>query len=179
VLLALFAIYSTRLKTNWGKIGFYNAGVLFIPAISCFVNLITDKMLASNAHRPAAAPLKTLKGTSARYGADHKMISANSGISFQTISKAEPQVITKNALSSSKIFPITFSYLQKLCYTKVLKVAYRADEFIYKVVLRSQVSSGTGICWMQLRTEGWAVLLGHGLDESLISAITLAIESQE
>lgn len=71
-------------------------------------------MLASTSHQPVPAPLKMLTDTRARLGADRKLLTAGSSVSFLPISKAEP-VITKNALSFSKIFPITFSYLQKNC----------------------------------------------------------------
>jgi hypothetical protein len=95
------------------------------------------------------------------------------------LSKSEQVATTKRALCSSKVFSITFRYSQMLCYTKVLKVIYRPDECIYKVVLRSQVSSGTRMCWLQLRTQGWNILLGQNLNEELIWAITSAISSQE
>jgi hypothetical protein len=93
-------------------------------------------MLPSTSLQPAPAPFKILMDSSARLGPDRKLLIAGSRVSFQTISKAEP-VTNKNAFSSSKVFSITFSYLQKLCYCKVLKVVYRVYEFIYKVVLRS------------------------------------------
>jgi len=149
-------------------------------------------MLAPTSHQPAAAPFKTSMDQRGRQTTDRKLLSIGSGISFQTLStsgppvkmgnplfKQEKSVFSQNALSSSKIFPITFSYLQQLCYTKVLKVVYGPDETIYKVVLRRQVSPGANVCWLQLRTEGWSLLLGHGLDEKLLLAITLAILCQE
>jgi hypothetical protein len=95
------------------------------------------------------------------------------------LSKNEQAATTKHALCSSKVFSITFRYSQMLCYTKVLKVIYRPGECIYKVVLHSQVSSSARMCWLQLRTQGWNILLGQDLNEELISAITSAIASQE
>jgi hypothetical protein len=149
-------------------------------------------MLTPIAHQPAAAPLKTSMDQRGRQTTDRKLLIIGSGISSQRLSsprppvktdnplfKQEKVVFTQNALSASKIFPITFSYLQQLWYTKVLKVVYRSGESIYKVVLCSAVSPGTNVCWLQLRRKGWCLLLGHGLDERLLSAITSAILSQE
>jgi hypothetical protein len=147
-------------------------------------------MSAPISHQPAAAPLKT--DQSVQQTNDRKLLSVGSGASFKTpptigtlvktgnpLFKHQTMVITQNALSSFKIFPITFSYLQQLCYTKVLKVVYGPDESIYKVVLRSQVSPCAYVCWLQLRPEGWSLLLGDGLDQQLISAIASAILTQE
>ena len=156
-----------------------------------FVNFITDNMLAPIAHQPVAAPLKTSMDQSRLQSAERKLLPIGSGIASQILSTLLPPVktvkpvfkqektVTQNALSASKIFPITFSYSQRLCYTKVLKVVYRSGESIYKVVLRSEVSPRANVCWLQLRREGWCLLLGQGLDESLLSAITSAILSQE
>lgn len=91
----------------------------------------------------------------------------------------ESLVIMNNQLFLSRIFPIIFIYLKKSCYTKVMKVIYRDDRFIYKVVLSSLVNPGSRICWLQLNGQGWTTLLGKDIDERLIQAITLAIDSQE
>ena len=63
--------------------------------------------------------------------------------------------------------------------TKVLKVIYRGNRFLYKVVLSSSVVNNTSICWLEQDLQGWSILLGQELDERLKLAITLAIECQE
>jgi hypothetical protein len=153
-------------------------------------------MLASASDEPVTTPFNRLRDARTQEATNPKVPILGSGIpspTFPTLSQAkqsvktdnlllskrETSLITKNALSSSKIFPITFSYLQKLYYTKVQKVIYRTNESIYKIALHSDISPGTRICWLQPRVHGWAILLGYGLDERLLLAIISAIRSQE
>ncbi len=85
----------------------------------------------------------------------------------------------KKRLSSSTIFNITFTYLKKVIQIKVLKVDYFSGESIYKIPIGSSLSKHAQMCWLQYRLKDWSIILGHGLDEKLKSAITSAIEYHE
>jgi hypothetical protein len=96
-----------------------------------------------------------------------------------TVAEAAPLVKDQNKLSTSIIFSITFSYLGHVHHTKVLKVTYSGNQFLYKVALSSSISNGTPICWLEHQPQGWTMLLGQELDEKLKQAVTLAIGCQE
>jgi len=101
---------------------------------------------------------------------------------FQTVNstvKKEIMVNLQNELSTSKIFKVTFQYLDQAVHTKVLKVGYHNQQHIYKVVLISCICKYLPICWLQQSPQGWLLLLGPELDDNLKMAITSAIESQE
>ena len=96
-----------------------------------------------------------------------------------TINKKEPPVQVQDKLAVSEIFTITFPYLGQLRHTKVLKVTYSGNQSLYKVALSSNLVNNTPICWPQYQPQGWAMLFGQELDETLKQAITIAIECGE
>jgi hypothetical protein len=93
--------------------------------------------------------------------------------------KKETTVDLQNELSTSKIFKITFQYLDQTIHTKVLKVGYHNKQSIYKVALISDLCNYLPICWLQQSPQGWLLLLGSELDDNLKMVITSAIESHE
>lgn len=75
-------------------------------------------------------------------------------------------------------FTITFSYEQNLHRTQVLTSRTGYGTQVYKVALSSALNNSSSICWLQKTPKGWEVLLGNGISQSLVNAITTAIESQ-
>jgi hypothetical protein len=96
--------------------------------------------------------------------------------SFDTIGQRKPIKGSKQ-LFVTKIFSISFNYLQRACRTKALKITYSNGYFIYKVVLESNISIGSRLCWLQYLHGQWSVILGTDIDENLLIAITSAIEA--
>ena len=79
----------------------------------------------------------------------------------------------------SNIFPVQFTYLQKLVSTKVMKVNHGYDNAFYKVVLTTVLHNNASLWWLQLQPNGWITLLGPKLNKKLKFAITSAIERHE
>ena len=137
-------------------------------------------MLVSEPPKPIIALEKTVPGTRRRTVTDHHILIPGSPISLaNTVAEAAPSVKTQNKLFTSKIFPITFSYLGHVHHTKVLKVTYSGNQSLYKVALSSSISKSASICWLEHQPQAWTVPLGHELDEKLKQAVTLAIGCQE
>ena len=137
-------------------------------------------MLVSEPPKPIIAKKKTVPRTRSGTVTDHHILIPDFPIFLpNTIAEAAPIVENQNKLSSSKIFPITFSHLGQVHHTKVLKVTYSGNQSLYKVVLGSSISNSTLICWLQQQQQGWTMPLGQELDERLKQAITLAIGCHE
>jgi hypothetical protein len=136
-------------------------------------------MLAATFQKPVTdVPLKKASGDHIRNNRKQYLLTPN----FQTADSSaqkETTVSLQSGLLTSKIFKITFQYLDQAIHTKVLKVAYHSQQSIYKVVLVSDICKYLPICWLQQGPQGWALLLGPELDENLKMVITAAIESQE
>ncbi|WDF53598.1 hypothetical protein [Mucilaginibacter sp. KACC 22063] len=95
------------------------------------------------------------------------------------LSVVNPNEPTNNSqVALQKMFNITFSYLQKAYKTKVLKAIYRGNP-IYKVVLNSDVSKTSLVCWFKRQKQEWILLLGDNINPALMGSITYAIDRQE
>ncbi|HEY8660186.1 MAG TPA: hypothetical protein VIL78_14230 [Hanamia sp.] len=137
-------------------------------------------MLVLVSHDPIVVPKKTMPDTLTREATDIDiLIPSSNTYSPDEIIKKEISVKIHNILSSSKIFMITIHYLLHAYHVKVLKIIYRGNESIYKIVLSSQISDNIRVCWLQHELQGWIILIGHNLDKRLIRTLTSAIESQE
>lgn len=137
-------------------------------------------MLVSTPYKPIIIPKKTMSDTLIEDAIDIDILIPSSHIfSTNVIVKEDISVKTHKRLSPSKIFMITISYLLLVYHVKVLKIIYKSNESIYKIVLSSQISDNIRICWLQHELQGWIILIGHNLDKRLIRSITSAIECQE
>ncbi len=96
---------------------------------------------------------------------------------FGTIGHKQPIKDIGKQLFVTKIVLISFNYLERACRTKALKITYSNGYFIYKVVLESNISIGSRLCWLQYIHGQWSVILGTDIDENLLIAITSAIEA--
>ena len=85
----------------------------------------------------------------------------------------------ENRFSVSKIFTISFNYLEHVCHTKVMEVKYGSNRAIYKAALGSKFSKSAIVCWLQHQPQGWTLQLGQDIDQRLVTAITLAIDRRK
>jgi hypothetical protein len=74
-------------------------------------------------------------------------------------------------------FAIRFRYLQQFHQLRVMKIIRNYDSPIYKIVLSSALKTNGWICWLKRQSKSWHLILGNGIDEKLIAAISSAIGS--
>ena len=141
-------------------------------------------MLVPAFQKPEQHPLKVVTDTTSITGEDallHAITLKAEAAVNPMMEKSEPalQVVETQQIDN---FTITFSYAQQLHRTKVLRVGsgYKKPVYMYKVVLNSRLSNGEAkMCWLQQNGQNWDVLLGDNIDDTLLKAITTAIESME
>jgi hypothetical protein len=121
--------------------------------------------------RPAISTNKTELNTNKPI--DHADLSIDASV------KKEIPDNTKSKFSVSKIFTITFKYLEQTFHTKVMEVRYGNGQSLFKAVLGSNLSKGTTICWLQRQPQGWALQMGNDIDLGLLKAITFAIDHRK
>jgi hypothetical protein len=136
-------------------------------------------MIVSENNRPKATPFIKVPAKENITTNENFLIDNLSLKSFFVARNEGDFIESHNGLFLSKIFTLSFNYLQEAHLSKVLKVTYRNGDSIYKVALSSKISTAQSICWLQFQQGCWVMLLGKGLDERLICAITMAIEGME
>ena len=94
---------------------------------------------------------------------------------------ANPNAPTKTQTGPFyKTFTIGFYYSRQFHQLKVMKVTRHYDSPIYKVVFSSALKSNGLVCWLQQqKSNTWCLVLGNGINEKLIAAISAAIEFHE
>ncbi|WP_394772445.1 hypothetical protein [Mucilaginibacter sp.] len=132
------------------------------------------------------APVKIARKSRTARSACHqkKFASPGNGVFTKPVMERDNVLLPENVWIKNvnpfcypEIFAITFHYSQRSFYTKVLKITYRDQSCLYKVMLPSQCRSETSMCWLMPSPQGWRLILGEVMDEKLLAVITSGIES--
>ncbi|WP_143822999.1 hypothetical protein [Mucilaginibacter sp. MD40] len=139
-------------------------------------------MSTAISEKEITTPLKIARKPPMARSASHqkKFASSGNGAFTKPVIETEHALMPENARVKNansfclpEIFAITIHYSQRSWCIKVLKITYRDQSCLYKVMLPDQCC----MYWLMPSPQGWRLILGEVMDEKLLAVITSGIES--